>query len=310
MSETLTGEAARQYIENLKAQGVPVMRAHHDPRLATMTVEEQHRYLANFLENGPPPEGPVRAENASSASEPAPAAGGGFQPGTLALPNRAERYTLPNGQALWVHPASTEEAIATNAKAIEETQKSHNGQLRTEADWMEPSVALEQKIRSWVHQVIFVCRQGPERTAARFFGAEHADELRCEPGYFDSIREICAISDALMAGQGEAAALREAMGRFFGFVGEKWAPTWCSLLKEGSSEMLTESLLGALEDFGRSASALSRPSALSVGTLTVIHWQLQEQTPSFAPSPENSEPSSDEGNPLTVISGGNDTLGN
>jgi hypothetical protein len=295
-SETLTGEAARQYIENLKAQGVPVMKPHHDPRLLTMTPEEQAAYLVEFMENGPPPEGPVRSDDPPVA--PAPAAGGGFRPGTLALPGRSERYTLPNGQTLWVHPCSTEEAIALNVKAIEETQKSHNGQLRTEADWQEISVQLEQKLRGNVHQAIFACRTGPEPTSARFFGPEHADELRREPGYFDSIREIAAISDALMAGQGEAAALKEALARFFAFLGEKWAPTWCSLLKEGSSPMLTEALSGALTDFGRSASALSQPNALSVGTLAVMHWQLQEQTPSSAPSGES------EGTPLTVVAGG------
>lgn len=294
---TKTGEEARLHIESLKAQGVPVMNAHHDPRLLTMTDEEQYRYLANFLENGPPPAGPVRAETASSDGSPAPAAGG-FQPGSLALPNRSERYTLPNGQVLWVHPCSTLESIELNARSIKETQKSHGGQLRTEEDWTQADVALEQKLRGCVYQVIFACRTGPDPASPRFFGDEHAEELRREPGYFDAIREIAAISDSLMAGQGEAAALKEAMSRFFGFLGAKWAPTWCSLLKEGSSEMLMESLHGALEDFGRSACALSLPSALSVGTLAVMHWQLQEQTPSFAPSPENSEPV-----PLTVVPG-------
>jgi hypothetical protein len=40
-----------------------------------------------------------------------------------------------------------------------------------------------------------------------------------------------------------------------------------------------EAFLGALEDFGNSASAFAQPNSLSAGTLSVLTWQLQQQTP-------------------------------
>lgn len=271
---TLTGEAARQHIENLKAQGVPVMKAHHDPRLLTMSPEEQHAYLADFLENGPPPEGPAREE--------APAAGaGGFNGASLALEGRSERYTLPNGQALWVHPCSMEEAIWVNTRALADTAKEH-GLTAQDPGWQGREVQVEQTLRAQVYQVIACCRQGPEVTSPKFFEGRHADTLRREPGYVNAVQEIVALSDRLATGQGEAAALREAMGRFFGVAGGRWGRTWLSRLTTDCSPAVMEAFLGALEDFARSACALSQPSALSAGTVGVLAMQLEQQTPTEA----------------------------
>jgi hypothetical protein len=275
MSATLTGEEARQYIERLKAQGVPVMRPHHDPRLLTMTAEEQQAYLADFLENGPPPDGPVSQTEAAPAVAPA---GGGFQPGPLALEGRSERYTLPNGQTLWVHPCSMEEAIWVNSRALADTGKAH-GLSANDAGWGERDVQLENTLRAQVYQVIACCRQGPEGTAEKFFQPQHAEHLRREPGYVNAVQEICALSDRLATGKGEAEAFREAMARFFAVAGGTWAKTWHSLLIMDCSPEPMEAFLGALEDFGNSASAFAQPNSLSAGTLSVLTWQLQQQTP-------------------------------
>jgi hypothetical protein len=283
---TLTGEAARQYIENLKAQGVPVMKAHHDPRLLTMSIEEQQAYLADFLENGPPPEGPVRG-GPPSADAPAPAAGGGFRRGVLALAGRSERYTLPNGDTLWAHPCSMEEAIWVNSRALADTGKAH-GLSANDPGWGERDVQLENTLRAQVYQVIACCRQGPEVTDAKFFLESDADELRREPGYVNAVQEICALSDRLAGGRAEGEAFREAMARFFGSGVGPWLKTWHSLLTTDCSPQHMEAFLGALEDFADSASAYAQPTALSAGMISVLTWQLQQQTPSFAPSGESS----------------------
>ncbi len=280
---TLTGEEGRRYIENLKAQGVPVMKAHHDPRLLTMTPEEQQAYLADFLENGPPPEGPVRGAEPSPASAPA---GGGFQPSSLALEGRSERYTLPNGQTLWVHPCSMEEAIWLNSRASADTAK-ENSLLPESPEWNDRAIKLENLLRAQVYQVIACCRQEEETTSPKFFQQSDAAELRREPGYVGAVQDICAISDRLTAGKGEGQAFREAMAGFFEVAGGKWARTWHSLLTTDCSPENMEIFLGALEDFADSACAYTQPGSLSAGTLSVLTWQLQQQTPTLPlPGPE------------------------
>jgi hypothetical protein len=283
---TLTGEEARQYIENLKAQGVPVGKAHHDPRLLTMTPEEQQAYLADFLENGPPPDGPVRG-GPPSADAPAPAAGG-FQPAAFALEGRSERYCLPNGQQLFVCPCSMEEAIWVNSRALADTGKAH-GLSANDPGWGERDVQLENTLRAQVYQVIACCRQGPEASSEKFFTPSHADVLRREPGYVNAVQEICALSDRLAGGQAEGVAFREAMARFFAVAGGTWARTWHSLLTTDCSPEHMEAFLGALEDFADSACAYAQPTSLSAGTVSVLTWQLQQQTPGPSSGPEASE---------------------
>jgi hypothetical protein len=249
----------------MKARGVPVGRLHEDPRLAEMTLEERHRYLADFLEHGPPPAGPVRDEAPPSVSAPA---AGGFQRTPLSLGDRSERYPLPNCQTLWVHPCSVDDKIFINCRSVEDTAKTR--QLGDEPTaFAARAVQMETIIRAQVYQVVACCRQGAEPTSAPFFQPADAEYLRREPGYINAIEEICAISDSLTAGRSESAALKEAMAYFFSRT-QRWAETWCSRLATGSSESSLPEFLANLEDFGRSASALSQPSGCFPGSLAVL----------------------------------------
>lgn len=175
-----------------------------------------------------------------------------------------------------------EEAIWVNTRAMEDTAKAR-GLTANDSGWTARETQLESTLRAQVYQVIACCRQGPEADSPKFFEQRHSETLRREPGYVNAVQDIVALSDRLAVGQGEAAALKEAMCRFFAWVGENWAPTWCSLLTTDCSPAVMEAFLGNLEDYARSACALSQPTGLSAGSLWVMTQVLQVPSQNSAP---------------------------
>jgi hypothetical protein len=260
-----TGEEARRYIDNMKAEGAVAVRPEKIDGWEQMTEEEQRQALlqrfkqreAGVLTHGPMRE-PVAAADAGDPDL--------FSPDdpTAILSGRAERYRMPNGKWVWVHPCSAEEATVINARAIHITQERHNLGGLEDKRWDSPEIAVERQIRGKVLQAIHCCRKGPEATSGAIFSdpLKHAEWLMREPGYVDAIEEIVVLSNSLSSGIAEAAFLKEAMIGFFARL-QSFAETWNGRLSADSGPTLLPEFCKRLEDCATSASSMKQPESLS-----------------------------------------------
>jgi hypothetical protein len=280
------GTEAQSFIEDLKARGATPSRPEVIPGWQEMTAaERQQHLLRRFKEDeaGISTAGPVR--RTSSPSAPAPGEDDAFDPDApdAILSGRAERYRMPNGKWVWVHPCSVEESVMINARALTIT-----GERRSLAPgspaWDSPEIVIERHLRAQVMQVIHCCRRGPEATSAPTFDPlKHVEWLMREPGYVDAIQRIVRISDALGEGASEAAVLKEAMIAHFARA-RSWAETWRSLLTTDSSGASLRAFCDNLEDFAASASCMTQPESLCPEAW--FAWQLILRD---APEPEPAE---------------------
>ena len=224
---------------------MPSYTLEHAPELEGADQETIYRRLRQHLTTGVEPRVALAPEPAAGspptppvapAPIPAPASIDGpiFDAGDLFAPiQRAERYSMPNGKAVWVHPVSVEEAGMINRRALAETMRLGivaPDQEASRAQQGEMQVEMLNRARVW--QAVFCCRAGPELAAARIFGPEHAAGLLRNPGYLSAIQEICTISDRLSEGKAETEVLRESLVRFFETVG-RWLLTCAGLAREG-----------------------------------------------------------------------------
>lgn len=260
------GEAGRQYIQALQADGAVAVKPEALPSdWEQMSEQERQQYmLRRYKENeaGITPTGPVRNAPAASAGA---AESDTFDPDApdAILTGRAERYRMPNGKWVWVHPCSVEEATVINARTLRMTAERHGLGDLTDKRWNSPEMSADRTLRGQAMQVIHCCRRGKEATSAPIFDPlKHVEWLMREPGYLEAIQEICALSDRLSNGQGEAEALKEAMIGFFQRA-QQWAETWHGLLSTDSGPTSLPDFCANLEDFAASASCMKQPEALS-----------------------------------------------
>lgn len=148
----------------------------------------------------------------------------------------AERYVMPGGKALWVHPLSLDEVVWVNAqalKAVRRTPPADDGeaQLQTQA-WVQ------------VFQVVACCRKGADAAAGTVFGPEDAEKLRRNRGWWESIQQIAALSDRLGS---ESVPLDGILAGFFGAM-ESWLTT-CSSPSNTGSPGISPEVAGACGQF-------------------------------------------------------------
>lgn len=246
--------------------GVPVGRVYEEPRLKDASQEEKELYLRGVVANGPPREGPVLP---AETPQPAPSSGI-FDPNTLLLPleGRSERFTMPDGTSLWVHPASLEDAARANRLALSEVKK-----LGLMTEGKQEEAQLEARMRAMVYQVVYVCRTGAKTSAPLVFQEQHAAALRRNPGYVEAVQQICAISDRLAEGKSEADLLRESFADFFGAM-EKALATFSSDETSNCSPALRK----WLADFAHSVSVLRQRSRLSANDIGLLRSVIARGT--------------------------------
>lgn len=227
------------------------------PHLAEAPLREKEAFLRDFVSYGTPAEGPVTAF--ADEPEPEPAPPSIFDPAALLapLPGRSERFTMPNGQVVWVHPASLQDAARANRLALAEVKK-----LGLVVDGKLDEAEIEARMRGLIYQAIYVCRTGPELTAPHVFKEAHAEALRRNPGYVDAVQQICALSDRLSAGKSEADLLREGFADFFGAI-EKALASFSGDETNNSSPAWKQKW----EDLTNCVSALRQPSGYSPSDL-------------------------------------------
>jgi hypothetical protein len=251
--------------------------AYVEPHLATAPREEQVEYLRGFIANGPPPSRPVLEQSQALPSVPA----GIFDPAALfqALDGRAEPYTMPNGQKVWVHPVSVEQVSWITRQVLRELRKAG---LMKEPDSQEQAQErqIESEMRSRVWYAVQCCKQGPEADAAQVFPDPHraAEALRRNPGYLQAVTEIAGLAERLSQGKSEWAALKEQLAGFFGRM-ESWLECLISL---SETDLPTGSCRRVLTDCASSTSSIKRDllGGTNPGTcLWALALAMQDPTP-------------------------------
>lgn len=152
----------------------------------------------------------------------------------LTVATAAERFRMPGGKFVWVHPMNAEGVAFANIQAAREVAA-----LPVTTD-RERSIHFELRVKIW--QVIRCCKRGPEVNALPCFQPESAEVFRRNP-YWETVKRICALSDSL--GEGDD-VLPQAVRAFFGRV-RNYVTTCASRLPTGSPELSV--LRTALEDF-------------------------------------------------------------
>jgi hypothetical protein len=191
------------------------MASNPHPKLSREQRNQMRERAIALLSHGPGPEQP--------RLQPAPDdAGEVFHASALGQPlSLAERYQMPNGKFLWVHPASVEEEIWINVQAANEVRK-----LVEDGAKLSPAVEQYQSlVRGRVYQVLCVCRTGQEPGSPLVFSVADAARLRTNPAYRAAVKEICAISDRLSGDE----FTRSAFESFFGGLEERLAVLSTSL---------------------------------------------------------------------------------
>lgn len=236
-------------------------------RLKHLSDEEQRKALVEEIRHGGEREAPVMRPTPAPASAP----DGIFDPAALTavIPYRSERYRMPDGKWVWVHPLSMADYAFISRQVSKDLRRLglvQEGLSRTAAIDQAKEAAMEAQSRGAVWTVVCCCRQGEAPSAPVIFQLSHADELRKNPGWAKAVEEIAALAEALANGQSETALLRELMTGFFGRMGS-WLTTLHGQLSSAvgtSSEMdpkaasaLFQAGLAQLEDFAGSVSSLN-----------------------------------------------------
>lgn len=278
------GAEAKQFIEAKIADGERPITPEHMEGWDRLTEEEQRAaLLRRFREDeaGVRVQGPVRQPPAApDAADPDT-----FDPDApeAILTGRSERYRMPNGKWVHIHPCSLEESTVINAQAIRVTAERRGLGGLEDRRWDTPELSVERRLRAQVMQVIHCCRKGPEITSPLTFDPlKHTEWLMREPGYVDAIQEIAAISNALGQGAAESALLKEAMIGFFARA-QSWAETWHGRLSADSGPTSLPDFCDVLEDFAASASSMKQPEALCPEAW--FAWQLILRDAEPAPEP-------------------------
>jgi hypothetical protein len=255
--------------------------AFYDPKLDGIAADDwaaRQAYLVDLAKNGRREDAVLRptAPIAASTATTAPGLTGCFDRNSLYQPleNRAERYVMPDGSWVWVHPLSISERLDLNLRIAEELRKA--GAFKEALDavgaqYVAHDLQIQTHFRTHVWQAIWVCRQGPGPNSPRVFQPEDADALRLNPGWGEAAEQIAKLSDRLANGQSEAAQMKEALTDFFGLMGS-WGET---LLSRWNTDSPPASIRSAFSDFVSSVCSMTRRGTpLGAGDLALMRMVL------------------------------------
>jgi hypothetical protein len=181
-----------------------------------------------------------------------------------------EPYTLPNGEAVFIHPVSLQEASWASLETLKQAKRLRlTREARSEQEKQEQQAQVQVVAQAWLcaYRAVMVCRVGPEPTAARAIPHTDAEILVKEPGWAKALEEVFAISDALKSGQAESELQREMFADFFEAM-ESALGTFVSQLDTDSWDM--ETFRGWLEDFAHSVSVLRQRNRWTPAELAML----------------------------------------